>query len=304
MDACIFLNNKYTRTYFLLCENRKNRILEGYYEKHHIIPTSLGGKNVATNIIKLTAREHFIAHRLLTKMVVGVPKKKMHFALAFFQTNNKNHDRKLTARQYQLCREALSFAMKGRVVNQRTRDAVSKSRKGIPKSAQEKQQLSEKLQIAHTFFTLDGEKYEMHEDFYRFCDKNKIGRANIQRNMYTSVAVISAGRHKGKCFSFLDVGIELMIKERDKILNAASERRTEARVKQQQNIKHTKKLARQTSIVLKSPAGAIINYMTYLQAARETGIPWTTLQTKQELPWTFLNGRAKGWTLLSRKKEK
>lgn len=37
-----------------------------YYEKHHIIPKSLGGGNDADNIVKLTARDHIIAHILLT----------------------------------------------------------------------------------------------------------------------------------------------------------------------------------------------------------------------------------------------
>lgn len=36
-----------------------------YYEKHHIIPKSLGGSNSSKNLILLTAKEHFIAHLLL-----------------------------------------------------------------------------------------------------------------------------------------------------------------------------------------------------------------------------------------------
>ena len=40
----------------------------GYVEKHHIVPKSLGGSNDASNLVKLTAREHFIAHLLLSKM--------------------------------------------------------------------------------------------------------------------------------------------------------------------------------------------------------------------------------------------
>jgi hypothetical protein len=40
-----------------------------YTEKHHIIPRCLGGSDEPNNLVNLTAREHFIAHWLLTKMV-------------------------------------------------------------------------------------------------------------------------------------------------------------------------------------------------------------------------------------------
>lgn len=38
------------------------------YEKHHIIPKSLGGSDDPANLVKLTLREHFVAHRLLVKI--------------------------------------------------------------------------------------------------------------------------------------------------------------------------------------------------------------------------------------------
>lgn len=42
--------------------------LEGYVERHHVIPVCFGGNNKSENIITLTAREHYIAHLLLWKM--------------------------------------------------------------------------------------------------------------------------------------------------------------------------------------------------------------------------------------------
>jgi len=39
-----------------------------YYESHHILPKCIGGKNNKENLVNLTAREHFIAHWLLTKI--------------------------------------------------------------------------------------------------------------------------------------------------------------------------------------------------------------------------------------------
>lgn len=40
----------------------------GYFESHHIVPRCLGGLDNAENLILLTAKEHFIAHLLLTKI--------------------------------------------------------------------------------------------------------------------------------------------------------------------------------------------------------------------------------------------
>ena len=76
----MYLPNKYTRTYNSIVARAKNRELDTYVEKHHIIPQSLGGSNDSENIVKLTAREHFICHLLLTKMVEGTNKSKMYQA--------------------------------------------------------------------------------------------------------------------------------------------------------------------------------------------------------------------------------
>jgi len=39
-----------------------------YFEDHHILPRSLGGKDLVSNMALLTAREHFICHWLLVKI--------------------------------------------------------------------------------------------------------------------------------------------------------------------------------------------------------------------------------------------
>lgn len=63
-----FLQNKYTKWYFNIVSNAMGRSTSGYTERHHIFPKSLGGGNNKENLVDLTAREHFICHRLLTKM--------------------------------------------------------------------------------------------------------------------------------------------------------------------------------------------------------------------------------------------
>ena len=77
----IFIDNKYTTWYYRIIEKAKLRVRPtDYIESHHIIPRSLGGSNKKDNLVDLTAKEHFICHRLLTKMTEGTHKKKMIFA--------------------------------------------------------------------------------------------------------------------------------------------------------------------------------------------------------------------------------
>jgi len=45
---------------------------EGYCEKHHIVPRCMGGTNGKDNLVYLTAKEHFICHKLLVRMYPSV----------------------------------------------------------------------------------------------------------------------------------------------------------------------------------------------------------------------------------------
>ena len=47
---------------------QKANPIEGYKERHHIIPRCMGGLDTKENIVELTAREHFIIHQLLVKV--------------------------------------------------------------------------------------------------------------------------------------------------------------------------------------------------------------------------------------------
>lgn len=58
----------YKRIYDSLVERAVDRELEGYYETHHIIPRCMGGTDDATNLVKLTYREHFLAHWILHRL--------------------------------------------------------------------------------------------------------------------------------------------------------------------------------------------------------------------------------------------
>lgn len=94
--------NKYKRWYDNLIEFRRNNILESDFEKHHILPKSLGGVNDESNIVRLTYREHYIAHLLLTKFVSTKQDYiKMCWAMHRFAFSHKGL---FTSREYDIAR--------------------------------------------------------------------------------------------------------------------------------------------------------------------------------------------------------
>ena len=100
-----FLQNKYTKVYYSIVLQAKSRTLlkEIYTENHHIIPKSIGESNDKDNIVTLTAREHFICHWLLTKMVSSDLRPKLIYALYMMRSNKHKQQRyftKITARVY------------------------------------------------------------------------------------------------------------------------------------------------------------------------------------------------------------
>lgn len=117
----MFLDNKYTIWYNNIIFNSKSRSLgsELYVEKHHIIPKSLGGDDSSTNIAVLTAREHFICHLLLIKMVNGLSKHKMAHALWMMtrKSSKMNRNYQINSKIYEIARvchqEAASARHKG-----------------------------------------------------------------------------------------------------------------------------------------------------------------------------------------------
>lgn len=58
----------YAKHYEKLIQRARERVIDGYIERHHIVPRSMGGSNAKANIVRLTPEEHFLAHLLLVKM--------------------------------------------------------------------------------------------------------------------------------------------------------------------------------------------------------------------------------------------
>jgi hypothetical protein len=159
MSAMIFINNKYTQWYFNIVNQTRNLPKEIYTENHHIIPKSLGGDNSKSNLVRLTAKEHYLCHLLLIKMIDDkLLKRKMQFALNSFRRTSKNNQEriKLNSRQYEFIRKQVSQARSeslkgntygvGRIVSAETRLKLSLSNLGKKKRSRtekEKQQISQ-----------------------------------------------------------------------------------------------------------------------------------------------------------------
>lgn len=107
--SMVFIENKYTSTYYAIINRARNTTYQGYTERHHIVPVSLGGTNDAANLVILSAREHYVCHKLLTKMVLGQAKFKMLEAFSYF-SNNTNRKLKFNSRQSEELRRANSIA--------------------------------------------------------------------------------------------------------------------------------------------------------------------------------------------------
>ena len=161
MKENLFKNNKYNKWYFSIISSRKDRILDEYIytEKHHIIPKSLGGNNDVSNIIKLTAKEHFLMHWLLTKMCINeTHSRKMKYAMRSMSWN-KTGNRIISGWQFELCRSMMSESSKGRKVSDSTREKISMAGKRRFESQENRILMRKsKLNSAHSKHTEETKK--------------------------------------------------------------------------------------------------------------------------------------------------
>lgn len=103
----------YKKHYDLLVEKAKvkNVSQDEYYEIHHIVPRCMGGDDSSDNLVKLTAREHYVAHALLYYMHRTT--KLAHAWFMMTRTSlSHNSNRDYTSRQYEEARKAHVAAMK------------------------------------------------------------------------------------------------------------------------------------------------------------------------------------------------
>lgn len=99
--------------------------IEGYFEKHHIIPKCMGGSDEDENFVLFTPREHVIAHRLLWEAFPN------NYSLMWAYTRTVNsHKGILTSREVEKAKLAKAEYMRNRVISNETKDKIRKTLTG------------------------------------------------------------------------------------------------------------------------------------------------------------------------------
>lgn len=87
-----FIDNDSRNSYIKIIEEYKNKKLECYTEKHHILPKSLGGSNNKNNLVEVPLLVHYELHKLLPEFSIGPDHYKMMFAYSFVACVHKRYD--------------------------------------------------------------------------------------------------------------------------------------------------------------------------------------------------------------------
>ena len=115
-----------------------------YTEGHHILPRSWMPNNY---IVQLTAKEHFVAHRLLAKAFPEDQAMAMaYWMMCSMKTDKQVRDFKVTSSQFSYARESMSNAVRqskiGSKLSDVTKRKISEIKKGSKLSAETKSKMS------------------------------------------------------------------------------------------------------------------------------------------------------------------
>jgi hypothetical protein len=130
----------------LISYNRINPPI-GYTEKHHIIPKCMGGSNETSNMIILSARAHYVAHRLLVK--IHPEQRKLKYAL-WRLTHDKRRTVHIDSRSYAKLREQISYDCRERFRGQKYTEARRMRQSMALKGRKQSPESIERRRIANT----------------------------------------------------------------------------------------------------------------------------------------------------------
>jgi len=134
-----------------------------YYENHHIIPKCLGGSDKSENLVLLTAREHFIAHKLLV-LIYGNNKNLVYACIRLSYSRTGDYIK--SALDY----EFIKYFLIKIPMSTETRNKISKSQKGRTRSNEFKQKNRESHLGKNT-----GEK----NNLKKYINENRKGKTLI-----------------------------------------------------------------------------------------------------------------------------
>ncbi len=107
----LVLNQLYLNRYNKFIAVLKGQVIAGYYELHHIIPKSSGGSNDKSNLVVLTARQHYIAHWMLWKAYGE------NMTRAFFMMSSVGRYERVSSKTYDKARKDYSQQVKIQMAN-------------------------------------------------------------------------------------------------------------------------------------------------------------------------------------------
>jgi len=145
----------YQKIHNQIIERAKQREIDGYKERHHIIPRCLGGDDSVDNIVLLAAREHFIVHKLLCRIYPNEDKLFFAYRMMAVMKNSKDNKRNyyISAREFEeiriLANEKIGNITRGRKMSKRSKEVIEKQlatrkQNGYRHSAETKKKQSEK----------------------------------------------------------------------------------------------------------------------------------------------------------------
>jgi len=118
----------YKKIYQLIVKRGKNRKLEGYKERHHIIPKCMGGGNEDNNLTELTAKEHFLCHKLLCEIYPN--NKRLKYALWLMAIGKRrwkdSEDYLISGKEYERLKTMFINNSTGRKLNSNIKNQIGK----------------------------------------------------------------------------------------------------------------------------------------------------------------------------------
>lgn len=174
---------------------KHNNKLGLYKEKHHIIPRCMAGTNAPENLVYLTARRHFIIHRLLTKIYPNNSKIWYAFHSMFMNKKYRIDDlgwAKSYSKNYEILKIRMLAIVSGNT-NKRGKSVSEETRLKMSIAAKNRiwtEEHRKKLSIARR-----GRKFsEDHKRKISEANKNKI----VSKETRLKMSIIRIGKLRGK----------------------------------------------------------------------------------------------------------
>jgi hypothetical protein len=146
----------YQNIYNQIIERAQLRQINSYKERHHIIPKCMGGSDSKENLVELTAREHFLCHRLLCEIYPN--NDKLWYAL-FLMSIGKQKSKKyhyiISSRLYEKIKIEWQSKVKNKpkpdgFMSKEIRQKISESNKGKSRNKGSKFSNDIKQKISNT----------------------------------------------------------------------------------------------------------------------------------------------------------